>query len=400
MMDAMVEDEQNLLRRWSGLENELLTAERDTWRTSAISALDTLRAQWDSPELAKIAGELEDASWTLPIADREKLIERVAQLQQRMAVARQNFLLALGPTHQPSLNSIVLQLELLHDEPDRTAQAGYIILQEINRLSEWASQLEGGGEKSESLRSLTQSLEQIAFSLLEEPVSPDLRERALLAWDNFLHEHAQERSATLLAKPTRSPRWNSWILLLKEVEGGHESPEMLLDALDALEQDLEEIEDSSPSEGLFACLQDFFEASRQLRVALEEGRKLKGWSQMIPPLLEEIDSLLTAPDSSEAEANSQITRLCQNFEDSRIDSEQFQRGLSGFRASLAEARRQANLATKDQDALEQQFSQALAKLDKGLKTLEEVESPGQGRLLEMGCALIEEGLEEIRQLQA
>jgi hypothetical protein len=382
------------------MESELLNSERATWRDSTLAALAIFRAQWDSPALAQIAKELDAPSWSAPIEDRQLLVKQVQDIQSRLSEARQSFLLALGPTHQASINSILLQLELLQDEPERTASAGYIILKEINNLTAWGAQLAGGGEKSEPLKSLTRTLEQIAFSLLEEPVSPDLREKALQAWDSFLQEQGQERSAAALAKPTRSPRWNSWILLLREVEAGRESPELLLEALDGLEQDMEELEDSAPSESVLACLQDFFEATRQLRVALEEGRNLKGWSQMVPPLLEEIDTLLTATDSTDEEATSQIARLCQNFEDNRIDGDQFQRGLKGFRSSLAEARRQANLAAKDQDDLEQKFSEALAQLEKGLRTLEEVESPGQSRLLEVGCALIEEGLEALRQLQA
>ena len=391
------QEDYDLFKRWDSLDAKQLTEEVATWREFTIKSLESWLSQFTSEAMQQILEELMSSEWEA-IPESQELPRKARSIQARVAEARHHYLVDLGPSSHPSINAIVLQLDWLQDDPERTATVGYAILHESRNLSSWSEGLEGN---SEALNCLTKTLEQIAFALLQDPTGSGLRDRVLQAWEKFLQEQTQEAASALLRTPTRSRRWNSWILLLQETEAGREPPQLLLDGLNELDQDMEELESAQASENLQGCLQDYFEASRQLRDVLESGRRLKGWSQILPPLLEELDTLLTSPEAPEGEAaaSSQVARLCQDYEDSRIDGADFHAGLEGFRASLAEARRQANLPSKAQDPQEIRFVEALSKLERGLESLEAVESPAQNRQLAEGCALIEEGLRLVSELQ-
>lgn len=396
----------DLVGRWEVLvqseQFERLAQELWTWQTATLSDLESFLDRHEDAELESLVPELQAlprefpaSFFTGPLWPMHKA--RVRSLQTRLAEGRQHFLVAVGPTPQPSVNAIMLQLALVQENPEWATAAGDSIFSEIKNLRRWGQSL----ESEQALDSLLASLEAVAFSMLSQPDVGALRDQVWGAWEAFTNAYQDGGVTALQEGPTRSGRWNSWILLLASVEAEESDPHFLLESLDELDNDIHELEALGGSENVRGCIQDYLDASGQLRELLESGRRVKGWSQILPPLLEEIDHLLTSPAEVEqlGEGTSPLRQLCLRFEESQIGLDTFRQGLDDFATSVDGARRKAAIA-RSQDDSETQFLKALKDIEEGLQALRLIQSPSQGRQIEAGCGLVQDGLEQLQQLRA
>lgn len=322
----------------------------------------------------------------------------LAELQRQAWSIRDGFLENFGPTPLASLNAFAFHLERLAEDPGLLEVVGSALFREINAFESWASHHQIRGERYEALLAW---LEELGLGLVSRqwPEPGQVRSLLSLRWHELCEEHTRQSETFALASPTRSPRWNSWLLLLETCEQEQQDPELLLEGLEALEQDVEELLTSlGDSPALEELVADFGEASEELRQALQRGKSLKGWSQIFSPILLELDSL--TPDEPEVTLpSSRLRELCGDFEAGRLSIEHFHRHLEEFKEQLVASRQQSRVKSA-QHPVEAEFVQALAKLEGGLEILAAVERAGQASRLEMGCTLIDDGLAQIQKLEA
>ena len=121
---------------------------------------------------------------------------------------------------------------------------------------------------------------------------------------------------------------------------------------------------------------------------------------ILPPLLEEIDHLLTSPVEVEqlVDGSSPLRQLCLRFEESLVTLDALRQGLRDLGKMLEDAKRKAKVG-KAPDASESEFLRAIARIEEGLAALRLIQSPSQGLQIEAGYGLVHEGLEQLRQLR-
>ena len=325
--------------------------------------------------------------------------DHLADINDDASLLRERFLRQRGPTQNSALNAILFSLESLESSTQPHA-AGTAILRELRRFEEWA---EESGIVGPALDDLVTLVESLALSLLNPTGFSPARFRAEIQskWDILAQAVKDQAVAEALSVPTRSPRWNSWILALQEAEKGAYDPLQMLTSLDGLDGDVGDLEKALQDDPQIGeCLSDYRDASAQLRANLTTGKQLKGWSQVLPPLLQELDQLW--PHEVDLEPGPPLSRvrsLSQQLEAGSLSPEAFHRGLEELSESLQQARAQARLNAAQQHPHETTFLQALAKLEGGLEILRGVERASQAGQMEMGCTLVEEGLAQVQALQ-
>lgn len=381
-------------------EVQRLSSELDQWR-QGFSA--SLRAWMQScPEWSESAQPLLD---DLAQLEPEQLTQNWAESREHLAalnqdgfLLREEYLQQLGPTPLPPLNSFLWQLEQLAQSPEAIAASGSVLLAELKSFEGWAAENSIQGAAYDQLRLC---LENCGLGLLSRKVpNPDLaRAEVLHLWERLCEEHARQAAEQALGGPTGSARWNSWILLLELCEHETQDSAPVLDSLDSLDADVEDVAQRLGDQAEIAeVVADYREASEQLREALQKGKRLKGWSQILPPILVELD-LLVPREPVEAQPVSRVRQLCQEFEAGTLSTEQFQAHLQELSATLSEGRKQSRIQSA-QHPSEAAFVEALGKLQGGLEILTSVERSGQASRLEMGCTLVEEGLAQLGKLEA
>lgn len=324
--------------------------------------------------------------------------EQLAALNRDGLLLREEYLQQLGPTPLSPLNSFLTQLEQLAQEPQAIAASGSVLLAELKSFEAWASENSIHGAAYEQLRLW---LENCGLGLLSRKIpNPGLaRAEMLHLWEQLCEEHARQAAEQALGGPTQSARWNSWILLLELCERETQDSALVLDSLDSLDADVEDVARRQVDQTEVAeVVADYREASEQLREALHKGKRLKGWSQILPPILVELD-LLVPREPVEAQPVSRVRQLCQEFEAGILSTEQFQAQLQELEATLSEGRKQSRILSA-QHPSEAAFVEALGKLQGGLDILMAVERSGQASRLEMGSTLVEEGLAQLEKLEA
>lgn len=383
-------------------QTERLATELELWRSNFAASL----SQWQDtapPEFLEPVQQLLDDLQSMeprPLAsdwDQSRLL--ISSLNHDAHLLRDRYLQQLGPTPLGCLNAVIQQLELLRQHwPNAKPQVGASLFTSLKTFENWATQNHLQGDEFERLRLW---METLALGLLSGPCPDPAQARQQLTrhWQNLQDEHSRQSAEQVLAAPTGSARWNSWLLLLQEGEKGTDPGPELLDSLAALDSDVDEIMDRLGEQPEVAGLvADYRDASEQLHSVLEQGKRLKGWSQILAPILIELDALV--PRSAEPEAPvSQVRGLCQQFEAGTISVEQLQSALQQYQDSLTESRRQSRVQSA-QHPTEAAFVEALGKMQAGLDVLTAVERAGQASRLEMGCTLIEEGLAQIAKLEA
>jgi hypothetical protein len=380
---------------------DVLAQQLELWRGQFLESL----AQWVQQAPVEFADSarplLDDLNQLQPqqlAQDWENARAQVAGLHQDGHWLRDEYLQNLGPTPLACLNSVLVQLERLAGDPDGFGLVGSALFGELRVFENWAGDNAIQGEHYEATR---RWLEDLALGLLARkfPTPQQARQQLSDLWKRLSEEHARQAEELSLSGPTGSRRWNSWILLLETCENEIQEPGPILDTLDSLDADVEEVAAALTGQPeVVELAAEFHEASQQLRQALMQGKKLKGWSQILPPLLVELDAMVPR-DTELAPPVSRVRSLCNEFESGQLSTEQFHRQVAQFADSLVEARRQSRIATA-QHPSEAHFVEALGKLQGGLDILAGVERSGQASRLEMGCTLIEEGLAQISQLEA
>ena len=324
--------------------------------------------------------------------------EQLSTLNQEGHLLREEYLQQLGPTPLACLNSVLQQVTQLESSPDQVGRIGAAIFADLKALEGWAGENGIHGDNYERLRLW---LENLGLGLLSRqyPSGQVARQQLTRLWQDLSEEHARQEADAALAGPTQSGRWNSWILLLELCEHETQDHAPVLDSLDGLDADVEDVAlrlgDQPDVADLVA---DYREASQQLRTALTQGKRLKGWSQILPPILVDLDRLVPREAQPE-EPISRVRSLCQEFEAGTLSTERFQESLAQFASTLLEGRKQSRIQTA-QHPSEVAFVEALGKLQGGLDILTGVERAGQASRLEMGCTLIEDGLAQIQKLES
>ncbi|MFN8610279.1 MAG: hypothetical protein U0931_22270 [Vulcanimicrobiota bacterium] len=380
---------------------ERLAGEIHLWRQNFLHSLRSF-AERSSVEWAEVAHPLiEDLNALDPaelVQDWPEGRVRLSSLNQEGHIVREDYLQQRGPTPLPWLNSIVMQIELLAEKPEEVAGCGSVIFADLKSFEAWAGENGVHGAAYDQMR---QWLEDLGLGLLARNFPEPARGRAemLAMWERLAEEHNRQRSEEALAGPTQSARWNSWILLLELCELETQDHTPVLDSLDGLDADVEDLAATLGEDGeLGEVVADYREASQQLRQALLQGKRLKGWSQILPPILIDLDRLVPREEQSQAPVN-RVRALCQEFECGSLPTEQFQSRLAEFAASLVDSRKQSRIQAA-QHPSEAAFLEALGKLQSGVEILQSVDRSGQASRLEMGCTLIEEGLSEIQRLES
>ena len=375
-------------------EIQRLAEELETWRTQYRSSLEhwreTVSEEWDEALLPLLA----DLSQLQPAQMAHKWAEwrdHIANLNQDGHLLREDYLLRVGPTPLPCLNGIPLQLELLAQSADYIGFAGTTIFADLRLFEQWARE---NGVASEGYQELHQWVENLGLGLLSRtyPSAVTARQQLSELWAKVCQGEELRHAREALKAPTQSDRWNSWILLLEMCEHETQDYGPIADSLDALDADVEEL---ALRLGDHEVIEEYRDSSAQLRELLSQGKRLKGWSQIMPPLLVELDRL--APRDQDATPTSYVRSLCQRFESGQLATESFHESLEEFNASLLESRRNSRVQTP-QHPKESEFLEALGKLQSGLEILQSVERAGQTSRLEMGCTLIEDGLAQLQQV--
>lgn len=379
---------------------EDLAQQLELWRNQFVDSLD----QWLQQAPADFAESAQPLIDDLGQLDPQSLAQswessrdRVATINQEAQLLREEYLQNLGPTPLACLNSVLLQVDRLAHDSESLGLVGSVIFSELAIFETWAGDSGIHGEHYESLR---RWLEDLGLGLLSRQIPEPMQVRQKLdsMWKRVSEEHARQVEDSALAGPTQSPRWNSWILLLEMCEHEIQDHGPVLDTLDALDADVEEVAARLGDQaGVEDLVSDYRETSEQLRQALMKGKTLKGWSQILPPILVELDALV--PREAEAAAPASRARsLCNEFESGTLSTEQFHRQLVQLGENLLAMRQQSRVTTA-QHPSEAEFIEALGKLQGGLDILTGVERAGQASRLEMGCTLIEEGLAQIQKLE-
>jgi len=380
---------------------DVLAQQLDLWRNQFLGSLDQWMQQAPADFAESARPLIDDLGQLEPQAlaqNWESCRDQVAAINQEAQLLREEYLQNLGPTPLACLNSVLLQVERLAHDGDSLGLVGSVIFSELGVFETWAGDHGIHGEHYEALR---RWLEDLGLGLLSRQIPQPAQVRLELEarWKQLSEEHARQAEESALAGPTQSPRWNSWILLLEMCEHEIQDHGPILDTLDTLDADVEEVAARLGEQpGVDDLVHDYRETSDQLRQALLKGKTLKGWSQIIPPILVELDALV--PREAEASAPaSRVRSLCGDFESGNLSTEQFHRQLAQFGENLVAARQQSRV-TAAQHPSEAEFVAALGKLQGGLDILTGVERSGQASRLEMGCTLIEEGLAQIQKLEA
>ena len=371
-----------------------LAQELETWRSQFQASLqqwrDSVSEEWDE-NLQPLLDDLEQLRPTQMAKDWPTWRDHVSNLNQDGHLLREDYLRQLGPTPLPCLNSIPLQLERL-EQGQPVGMAGSAIFSDLRVLEQWARD---NGVTSTAYQDLRSWVENLALGLVSQAPPEALETRRHLGelWERLCQGEEQRHTAEALRSPTQSERWNSWILLLELCEHETQDYGPIAASLDALDADVEEL---APRLADQEIIEEYRETSAQLRTLLAQGKRLKGWSQILPPILIELDR--RAPRDQEATPTSHVRNLCQRFEAGQLSTEAFQKELKDFSASLVESRRQSRVQTP-QHPSESAFVEALGKLEGGLEILLSVERAGQASRLEMGCTLIDEGLNQLQNLE-
>lgn len=371
-----------------------LAEELETWKTHFQASLehwrDSVSEEWDEP-LQPILEDLAKLRPAQMAKDWPVWRDHVSNLNQDGHLLREDFLRQLGPTPLSCLNGIPLQMERLAQSKEQVSQVGSAIFSDLRLLEQWARE---NGVTSEGYQELHQWVENLGLGLLAQtyPGPSACRQRLSELWSEVCESEVNRHSREALKGPTQSDRWNSWILLLDLCEHETQDYGPILDSLDALDADVEELAQRLSDHEV---VEEYRETSAQLRDLLVQGKRLKGWSQILPPLLIELDRL--APREAELTPTSQVRSLCQRFESGQMSIEDFHRGLEQFAASLGESRKNSRVQAA-QHPSESEFLEALGKLQSGLEILQSVEREGQASRLEMGCTLIDDGLAQLQQV--
>ena len=372
-----------------------LAQELEIWRTQFQNSLEqwrqTVSEEWDEA-LRPLLDDLAQLRPTQMAKDWAVWRDHVSNLNQDGHLLREDFLRQLGPTPLPCLNGIPLQIERLGHSKEQTGLAGAAIFSDLRLLEQWARE---HGVASEAYQELHLWLENLGLGLLSKtlPSPAAAREQLSELWARLCQGEELRHASEALKGPTGSDRWNSWILLLESCEHETQDYGPIQDSLDALDADVEDLALRLDDQEL---VEEYRETSSQLRAVLAQGKRLKGWSQILPPILVELDRL--APRDQELTPTSQVRSLCQRFESGELSVENFQKGLAEFAAGLAESRRNSRIQAA-QHPSELLFLEALGKLESGLEILQSVEREGQASRLEMGCTLIDDGLSQLQRLE-
>ena len=371
-----------------------LSQELETWRSQFQASLeqwrDSVSEEWDE-SLQPLLDDLAQLRPSQMAKDWPTWRDHVSNLNQDGHLLREDYLRQLGPTPLSCLNSIPQQIERLqHGLP--VGMAGAAIFADLRLLEQWARD---NGVASQAYLDLRNWVENLALGLVSQahPGAVETRGKLGSLWERLCQGEEQRHAGEALRSPTQSERWNSWILLLELCEHETQDYGPIAASLDALDADVEEL---APRLADQEIVEEYRETSAQLRTLLAQGKRLKGWSQILPPILIELDRL--APREQEAAPTCHVRGLCQRFEGGQLSLEEFHKGLNDFSASLSESRRQSRVQTP-QHPTESAFVEALGKLESGLEILLSVEREGQASRLEMGCTLIDEGLSQLQKLE-
>lgn len=321
------------------------------------------------------------------------LRSRIEAIHQQASRLKNDFFTQCGPTELACLNSVLYWLE---SRPEQPGVLGSYLFDDLRALEQWAQTHSIHGEAYEALRSW---LEELALSLLSgpPPSAEAARPRVIQLWNQLEESLARQRVNQELVGPTGSQRWNSLLWLL--AEEGRCEPDVLLEALLALDSDLQELQAwSDGSLEVEEIVLEVSEHSQRLQQQLEQGRWPRGWFKVLEPLLVELEARAPRPDPSQPPPHA-VRQICQRFEGGRLSIEQFQSELSLLSRAILQGREQSRVQ-QPQHPTEAGFLEALSKLQGGLEILESVERPGQASRLEMGCALVEEGLAQLQQLES
>jgi len=379
-----------------------LAEEMELWRTQFQNSLQQWRAgasaEWDE-SAQTLRHDLQELRPLAMAKAWDNWRDHLSNLNQDGHLLREECLQQLGPTSLACLNSVCLQVERLATAPDQIGMAGTTLFSELRLLERWA---EENGVFGECYQELRLWVENLALGLLSRlvPSAASTRARVVELWSKVVEEHERLHAQQALSTPTLSSRWNSWILLLELCEHETQDYGPIADSLDALDADVDEIFERLGEQSEVAeVVAEYRDTSEALREALAQGKKLKGWSQIMPPLLVELDRLVPREPEEQQAPVSRVRSLCQRFESGALSVEAFQKGLTEFSASLQESRRSSRIQTA-QHPSEVAFVEALGKLQSGLEILLSVDRAGQASRLEMGCTLIEDGLGQIQRLEA
>jgi len=381
---------------------ERLSQELELWltqyRDSLRAWLETLPDEWQQEGLPLLQ-ELQTLELEPMMQDWPEARERLARLNADGQLLREDYLQQRGPTPLACLNSVILQLENLpaSQEGGAPGSLGSSLLNDLKTLEGWAVENAMDGP---AYRELREWLESTAMGLLSRlyPEPGQARSQLVRLWERARQEHVLQQEQKALQGPTRSPRWNSWILLLDSAEHETQDPRPVLDSLEGLDGDVEDLYRLMGDQAEVAeMVAEYRDLSDQLRDIIQQGKKLKGWSQILPPLLIELDALVPQDSTSEAPV-SKVRSLCQDFEAGMLSPEQFHHSLTAFSQTLSEGRKRSQVQSPQHPA-EASFVEALGKLEGGLDILAGVERASQASRLEMGCTLIEEGLAQLQRLE-
>lgn len=320
------------------------------------------------------------------IHDWGSLSARLAQLQHQGHELKEAYLVHLGPTPLACLNAVPHLLDRLYDR----AETGSAIFDEVARFEQWAHMHQVHGEACDRLKTW---IEDQALELLRGSSRQVQGLRAELAglWQELEEDHRRRSQDEALSGPTGSQRWNSWLLMLEQSSDASQ----VCQTLEQVDEEVDEVARALPEAVELA--EEYFELSDQLRAVLETGRVPAGWSQVLAPVLVDLDALV--PRQSEALAPTHRVRsLCDEFEAGHLSTEAFQARLLELSQSLAESRKRSRIQAA-QHPDEAAFVEALGKLQGGLDILSSVEQSSQASRLQMGCTLIEDALAQIQQLE-
>lgn len=382
-------------------QKDRLRSEVEQWRQAFQESLvgwgETIPQEWQGDVEALVGGiqQLDlDLLFQQPWSEAR---DSLAQLQEQGHRLRQDYLQSLGPTPLACLNAVVQVLQQL-EGPASLPRVGSVLLQESRQFQLWAQQNEVAGVACEALQTWLESLP-MALLRGELPGVDEVCGQLTELWVKLEGEHEQASRELALQGPTRSLRWNSWILLLKSCENGAIDPGPVLETLETLDADVEELANRfADLPELLDAVEDYREASSQLRERLQQGKSLQGWSQIVPPLLVELDQLVPHIEQPPSPP-SRVRLLCQDFEAGQLSLEAFHRELQNCSQELLESRKRSNVQAP-QHPLEAAFVEALGKMEGGLEILTSVDRSGQSSRLEMGCTLVEEGLTALQQLDS
>ncbi len=343
-----------------------------------------------APEWAEEAQALKRALASVDpraqIADWPDLAVHLAELQRQGHELKEAYLLNHGPTPLACLNAVPLLFENLYDR----AQTGAAVFDEAARFENWAALHQIHGEACERLRTW---VEDLALELLRGATrtADQLRLELAALWQQFEQDQSRRSQDAALSGPTGSQRWNSWLLMLEQSSDASQ----VRQALEQVDLEVEEVAGALPEAGELA--EEYFELSDQLRAVLEGGRVPAGWSQVLSPVLVDLDALVPRQQQATGPTH-RVRSLCDDFEAGHLSTEAFQAGLHELSQSLVESRKRSRIQAAQHPA-EAAFVEALGKLQGGLDILSSVEQSSQASRLQMGCTLIEDALAQIQQLE-